>query len=107
MTLDAVDATLATLEGVRRRRVDGRTAWYVGSLLVAREDSPGTLMVRLGGTDRERLVDTHPTTFGVPPRWEAHLKVQADLSGDADAIRAALHLAWERQRAALLTGRTH
>jgi hypothetical protein len=100
MTLDDVDATLGALDGVRRRRVDRRVAWYVDGLLVAREDSPGTLLVRLGGTDRERLVETHPKTFGVPPRWEAHLKVQADLSGDADAIRAALHLAWERQRAA-------
>ncbi|MGW5240847.1 hypothetical protein ACWEOW_18095 [Monashia sp. NPDC004114] len=99
MTLDEVDAMLGGLEGCRRRNVDGRVAWYVGSLLVAREDAPGTLLVRLGGIDREGLVETHPETFGVPPRWEAHLKVQADLAGDADAIRAALRLAWERQRA--------
>ncbi|GAB3054448.1 hypothetical protein GCM10027053_14080 [Intrasporangium mesophilum] len=100
MTLEEVDALLGALEGCRRRNVDGRTAWYVGGLLVAREDSPGTLLVRVGGEDRERLVEAHPGTFGVPPRWEAHLKVQADLAGDADAIRAALRLAWERQRAA-------
>jgi hypothetical protein len=100
MTLDEVDASLAVLDGVRRRSVDGRTAWYVGGLLVAREDTPGTLLVRLGGADRERLVSAHPDTFGVPPHWEAHLKVQADLSGNAEAIHSALHLAWERQRAA-------
>ncbi|MGO4603021.1 hypothetical protein [Terrabacter sp. 2YAF2] len=100
MTLDDVDAHLRALDGVRARNTEGRRAWYVDGLLVARADAQGTLLVRLGGRDRERLVSAHPTTFGVPPRWEAHAKVQADLAGDADAIRAALHLAWERQRTA-------
>jgi hypothetical protein len=100
MTLDDVDAHLRALDGVRARNTEGRRAWYVDGLLVARADAPGTLLVRLGGRDRERLVSADPTTFGVPPRWEAHTKVQADLGGDADAIRAALHLAWERQRTA-------
>ena len=100
MTLDDVDAHLRALDGVRARSAGGHRAWYVDGLLVAREDAPGTLLVRLDGPDRERLVSADPTTFGVPPRWEAHAKVQADLTGDADAIRAALHLAWERQRTA-------
>ena len=100
MTLDDVDAHLRALDGVHARSAGGRRAWYVDGLLVAREDVPGTLLVRLDGPDRERLVSADPTTFGVPPRWEAHAKVQADLTGDADAIRAALHLAWERQRTA-------
>ena len=100
MTLDEVDGALTELDGCRRRRAGDRTAWYVDGLLVAREDTPGTLLVRLGGADREQLVSAHPDTFGVPPTWEAHLKVQADLSGNAEAILSALHLAWERQRAA-------
>ncbi|MFM6847512.1 MAG: hypothetical protein ACKOVB_00205 [Terrabacter sp.] len=100
MTLDDVDAYLMALEGVRGRQVDGRRAWYVDGLLVARADAPGTLLVRLGGPDRERLVTAHPDTFGVPPRWEAHTKVQAELSGDPDGIREALHRAWQAQRAA-------
>ena len=100
MTLDDVDAYLGALEGCRARRVDGRRAWYVDGLLVARADAPGTLLVRLGGDERERLVTAYPGTFGVPPRWEAHAKVQADLSGDPDAVRAALHRAWEGQRSA-------
>ncbi|GAB3885450.1 hypothetical protein [Terrabacter terrigena] len=98
MTLDEVEAYLLTLEGVRARRVDGRRAWYVGGLLVARADAPGTLLVRLGGAERERLVTARPDTFGVPPRWEAHAKVQADLSGDAATLRDALHRAWDSQR---------
>lgn len=100
MTLDDVDAYLGALDGCRARRVEGRRAWYVDGLLVAREDAPGTLLVRLGGAERERVVTAHPETFGVPPRWEAHTKVQADLSGDPDAVRAALHRAWEGQRSA-------
>ena len=100
MTLDEVDAYLLTLDGCRRRTVDGRRAWYVDGLLVARADAPGTLLVRLGGVDRERLVTAYPETFGVPPRWEAHTKVQADLAGDADAIREALHRAWVAQQSA-------
>jgi hypothetical protein len=100
MTLDDVDAYLGTLEGCRARSVGGRRAWYVDGLLVARADTGGTLLVRLGGSDRERLVSDHPDTFGVPPRWEAHAKVQADLAGDPWAIRGALRLAWQRQRTA-------
>ncbi len=103
MTLDEVRAFLATLEGCHARRVDGRQGWYVDGLLVARTDAPGTLLVRLGGTDRERLVAQHPDTFGVPPAWEAHTKVQADLARDRALLEEALHLAWERQRAARTT----
>jgi len=100
MTLDDVDAYLGTLEGCRARRTDERRAWYVDGLLVARADADGTLLVRIGGRDREELVTAHPETFGVPPRWESHQKVQADLAGDADAVRLALRLAWDRQRTA-------
>ena len=100
MTLDDVDAYLLTLDGVRGRRTGGHRAWYVDGLLVARSDEAGTLLVRLGGRDREELVTAHPDTFGVPPRWEAHSKVQADLAGDADAVRRSLRLAWQRQRSA-------
>ena len=100
MTLDDVDAYLGTLEGCRARRTDGRRAWYVDGLLVARADAPGTLLVRLGGRARKALVAAEPDTFGVPPRWEAHEKMQADLAGDAEAVRRSLRLAWERQRTA-------
>jgi hypothetical protein len=100
MTLDEVDAYLLSLDGIRARTTDGRRSWFVDGLLVARVDAPGTLLVRLGGADREALVAARPDTFGVPPRWEAHSKVQADLAGDAEAITTALRLAWERQRTA-------
>lgn len=104
MTLDDVDAYLGTLEGIRARHTDWRRAWYVDDLLVARADAAGTVLVRLGGRDREQLVAAHPDTFGVPPRWEAHDKLQADLGGDAAAIQSALRLAWDRQRSVRARG---
>lgn len=59
---------------------------------------PDTVLVRVGFDDRERLLTAYPETFGVPPRWEAPLKVQADLDGDADGSCEAIRLAWAMQR---------
>lgn len=98
MDLDEIDAFIATLEGCRPRRVGGRRGWYVDGLLVARVDAPGTILVRVDRDQREELLRRHAGTFGVPPRWEAHEKVQARLDGDADALREAITMAWERQR---------
>ena len=100
MTLDEIDEYATSLAGCKRKGHPGRVAWYVDDRLVVRQDEPGTLLVRVGGADRERLLAAHPETFGVPPRWEAHHKVQADLDGDADAVREAIRLAWEAQRRA-------
>lgn len=98
MTLDDVHAFATGLPGCTRKGHPGRVAWYVDDRLVVRQDEPGTLMIRVDVEDRERLLAAHPDTFGVPPRWEAHRKVQAELDGDADAIREAIRLAWEGQR---------
>ncbi|MFC7485818.1 hypothetical protein ACOCJ7_04760 [Knoellia sp. CPCC 206453] len=73
-------------------------AWYVDDLLVVRQDEPGTVLVRVGFDDRESLLAAYPETFGVPPRWEAHMKVQADLDGDRAAICEAIRLSWAAQR---------
>jgi len=100
MDVEEVDAFVAGLDGCRRRRADGRTGWYVDGLLVVRPDAPGTILVRVDSAQREQLLARHPETFGVPPKWEAHEKVQATLDGDADAIREAITMAWERQRTA-------
>jgi hypothetical protein len=98
VTLDEVDEYATSLAGCKRKGHPGRVAWYVDDRLVVRQDEPGTVLVRVGGQERERLLDTYPETFGVPPRWEAHLKVQADLDGDDDAIREAIRIAWSAQR---------
>lgn len=99
MTLDEIDEYATSLAGCRRKEHPGRVAWYVEDRLVVRQDEPGTVLVRVGFEDRERLLEAHPETFGVPPPWEKHMKVQAVLDGDADAIREAIRLAWTMQRA--------
>ena len=98
MTLDEIDEFATSLAGCKRKGHPGRVAWYVDDRLVVRQDEPGTVLVRLGGDERERLLDAYPETFGLPPRWEGHLKVQADLDGDAQAICEAIRLAWAAQR---------
>lgn len=98
MTLEEIDEYATSLAGCRRKGHPGRVAWYVDDRLVVREDEPGTVLVRVGGADRERLLELHPDTFGVPPRWEGHHKVQADLDGDPDALKEAIRLAWRAQR---------
>ena len=98
VTLDEIDQYATSLSGCTRKGHPGRAAWYVDDRLVVRQDEPGTVLVRVGFEDRERLLDAHPDTFGVPPRMEAHMKVQAELDGDAAAIRKAIKLAWASQR---------
>jgi hypothetical protein len=45
------------------------------------------------------LLEAYPDSFGVPPRMEAHHKVEAYLEhAQPQAIRAAIDLAWDMQR---------
>jgi len=99
MTPDEVGDYAESLAGCRRKGTESRPAWYVRDRLVARLADPTTLVVRVHMEDREPLLDAHPGTFGVPPRFEAHHKVEAYLDhGDPDAIREAIRLAWDAQR---------
>jgi hypothetical protein len=98
MTPDEVDQYARSLLGCKRKGTTARPAWYVDDRLVARLVDAGELLVRADFGARERLVAAHPQTFGVPPRYEKHMKVQALLSGDDAAIRAAIRAAWELQR---------
>lgn len=98
MTPEEVDEYARSLPGCKRKGTAARPAWYVDNRLVARLVDPGELLVRAGFTERERFVAQHPGTFGVPPRYEKHMKMQALLSGDAAAIRDAIRAAWELQR---------
>lgn len=99
MTPDDVAEFLATLPGCMRKGTPAVPAWYVDNRIVARLVAPDELMIRCAFAARDRLVADHAETFGVPPAYEAHMKVQAMLDGDADAIRDALRQAWELQRA--------
>ncbi|PWN03108.1 hypothetical protein DJ010_08235 [Nocardioides silvaticus] len=98
MTPEEVDEFARSLAGCKRKGTAARPAWYVDDRLVARLVDPGELVVRTSFAGRERLVADHPETFGVPPRYERHMKVQALLSGDVAAICDAIRAAWELQR---------
>lgn len=98
MTPKEVAEFLATLPGCKRKGTAAVPAWYVDNRIVARLVAPDELMIRCAFDVRDRLVTEHPDTFGIPPRYEAHLKVQAMLCGESGAIQAALRGAWELQR---------
>ena len=56
-------------------------------------------MIRVPLSERESLLEAYPDTFGVPPRMEAHHKVEAYLDdAEPEAVRAAIDLAWDMQR---------
>ncbi|EGD44273.1 hypothetical protein NBCG_01469 [Nocardioidaceae bacterium Broad-1] len=75
MTPAEVDAYLETLEGCRHKP----RGWYVHDRLVARLVDPTTLLVRVPIERREELIDRWPDAFGIPPRLEAHHKIEAYL----------------------------
>ena len=87
------------LPEVKRKGTQSRPAWYVHDRLVVRLQDPDTVVIRVPLGEREALLDTYPDTFGVPPRMEAHHKVEAYLGrARPAAIFAAIDLAWEMQR---------
>ncbi|GGB39552.1 hypothetical protein GCM10011492_32940 [Flexivirga endophytica] len=98
MTPDEVAEFLVTLPGCKRKGTSAVPAWYVDNRIVARLIASDELMIRCAFDVRERLVTDHPDTFGVPPSYDAHMKVQAMLYGDSGAIQHALRQAWEMQR---------
>lgn len=98
MTPDEVADFLANLPGCKRKGTTAVPAWYIDNRIVARLVAPDELMIRCAFDVRERLVADHPDTFGIPPAYEAHLKVQAMLDGPTGAIQTALREAWKLQR---------
>lgn len=99
MTLDEVARHVESLPLVKRKGTASRPAWYVHDRLVVRLAEPGTLVVRVPLDRREELLDTHPESFGVPPRMDAHHKVEAYLDrARPEAVRRAIDLAWEMQQ---------
>jgi len=99
VTPEEVGRYAESLPGVKRKGTAARPAWYVHDRLVVRLDDPHTLVIRVPLSKRESLLDAYPETFGVPPRMEAHHKVEAYLDqAEPDAVRTAIDLAWEMQR---------
>lgn len=99
MTPDDVGRYAESLPEVKRKGTDARPAWYVHDRLVVRVHDQDTVVIRVPLGERERLLETYPDAFGVPPRMEAHHKVEAYLDrAPAAAVHAAIDLAWEMQR---------
>ncbi|MFY9916368.1 MAG: hypothetical protein WAK18_16970 [Nocardioidaceae bacterium] len=100
MTIDEVGRYAESLPQVKRKGTDNRPAWYVHDRLVVRLQDQNTVVIRVPLSERERLLETYPDTFGVPPRMEAHHKVEAYLDrAQPHAVHAAIDLAWKMQRA--------
>jgi hypothetical protein len=98
MTPDEVDEYARSLPRCKRKGTEARPAWYVDDRLVARLEDATIMVVRMDFDVRERMTAAFPETFGVPPRFEQHLKAQVALDrGNDDAIRDAIRLAWEMQ----------
>ncbi|CUR54562.1 conserved hypothetical protein [metagenome] len=99
MSPEEAVAFVESLPQVKRKGTAAQPAWYVHDRLVARLVEPTTLLIRVPLGRREALLADYPTTFGVPPRFEAHHKVEAYLDqAEPDAVRTAIQLAWEMQR---------
>ncbi len=99
MTPDEVGEYAESLAQVKRKGTESRPAWYVHDRLVVRLQDPTTLVIRVPLSERESLLESFPDSFGVPPRMEAHHKIEAYLDhAPAAAVRAAIDLAWDMQR---------
>jgi hypothetical protein len=99
MMPDQVDEYVRSLPGCKRKGSQAHPAWYIRNRLVARLIDSTTLLVRVPLDQREALVDRFPGSFGTPPRYEAHHKVEAYLDrADDAAVTEAIRLAWEFQQ---------
>ncbi len=99
MTPEEVGQYAESLPHVKRKGTESRPAWYVHDRLVVRLQDPQTVVIRVPLSRRESLLEAYPETFGVPPRMEAHHKVEAYLEqAQPQAVRQAIDLAWDMQR---------
>ncbi len=98
VNIEEVSRTALALERVRESSIKGKLRWSLGGRLVARQLDMSSIVIRTGFAEREVLLAKHPTTFFVPPRFDAHMMVVARLP-DADpvVVEAALRAAWELQ----------
>jgi hypothetical protein len=98
VTPEEVGSYAESLGQVKRKGTALRPGWYVNDRLVARLQDANTLVIRVPLSKRESLLESYPETFGVPPRMEAHHKVEAYLDhAQPEAVRLAVELAWEMQ----------
>jgi len=101
MRVEDITLIAGDLAGVRTSVVDGLIQWRLKGRLVARQLDATSIVIRAEFDVRDMLVERHPHTFSVPPRFAKHMIVVADLAGDAGAIEDAIEAAWELQRRSL------
>ena len=100
MDLDAFGEAATSLTGVRRATSGGPARWELRGRLVARELDATHVVVRVPFDVRDALLRDHPNVFTVPPRFEKHMMVVADLAaGDDGAVEDALEAAYVLQAA--------
>ena len=101
VSLEQVSRWATDLPGVRETRRRGLLRWEVSHRLVARQLDADSIVIRSGFREREDLLERFPGSFSVPPRFDAHMMVVAELpAAAAGAVRAALRAAWDLQRTA-------
>jgi hypothetical protein len=101
MEIDDVARLADTLTGLRLRTADGRAQWRYHGRVVARQLDDKQLVIRADFDYRDAILRQFPGTFSVPPRYQKHMMVVADLAhGDSGAIEEAFETAWRLQRAA-------
>jgi hypothetical protein len=99
--LSGIGELFSALEGVRRTGSADRPEWRYHGRLVARLLDDSHLVIRADFDYRDLVLRDFPGTFSVPPRYEKHMMVVADLDcGDAGAIEDAVEAAWLLQCAA-------
>jgi hypothetical protein len=97
--LDDVDRLARSHEGVKRKGTEAKPAWYVDDRLVVRWLDETSVVLRAGFEARERLLEEHPGTFTLPPRFESHMKVVVELDrADEGALARGISEAVELQR---------
>ena len=98
MDLDAFGEAAMSLAGVKRANSGGAARWQLRGRLVARELDAGHVVVRVPFDVRDALLRDHPDVFTVPPRFQKHMLVVADLAaGDDGAVEDALEAAYVLQ----------
>jgi hypothetical protein len=98
MDLSDVSALARALAGVRETSTGGRLRWSLRGRLVARQVDGTSVVIRSGFMEREQLLLDFPTTFFVPPQFDAHMMVVARLpEADPAAVATAMRAAWQMQ----------
>lgn len=99
VSLDAVSGWALALPYVKEYRRGGLLRWEVSHRLLARQLDGDSIVIRSGFQEREELLDRFPESFSVPPRFDAHMMIVAELAHASEkAVRAALQRAWHLQQ---------